>query len=99
MIGDERVDDGSMRRIEATLRPYAWRRMTVGAVAHRLVEALDGDAAEVDEHRVWMVQRALSHCGWRELTLAGLVRQARAALHTWDLSRRRLDAELARLLS
>ena len=99
MLHDGRLDDGSRQRLHATLRPYAWRRMTVGAVAHRLVEALDGDANAVDEHRVWMVQRALSHCGWRELALAGLARQAAAALHTWDVSRRRLDAELARLLT
>ena len=91
--------DPALMRLEATLRPYVWRRMTVAAVAHRLVEALDVDAGAVDEHGVWMVQRALGRCRWRQLTLAALAHEAAAALHTWELSRRRLDAELAQLLA
>jgi hypothetical protein len=87
-----------LARVDAVLRPYAWKRMTVHAVARRLVEEIDGNAAATDDGRVWIVERALSGCRWRGLTVAGVARQAAAALESWDASLRRIDLELARLL-
>ena len=79
--------------------------MTVRAVAFRLVEAIEGEVVAVDDGRVWRVERALSAveralsaCRWRGLTLAGVAGQAAAALECWDASCRRLEIELARLL-
>jgi hypothetical protein len=72
--------------------------MRAPVVARRLVEEIDGDSGATDDDRVWMVERALSACRWRGLTVVGLVRQAAAALETWEVSRRRLDIELAWLL-
>ena len=70
----------------------------VAAVAVRLVEAIDGDGLAIDENRVWTVAQALSACRWRGLTVAGVARQAAAALEAWHVSRRRLEIELAWLL-
>ena len=92
------LDDARVARVEAALCPYVWRRMSVGAVAVRLVEAIDGDGLAIDENRVWMVAQALSACRWRGLTVAGVARQAAAALETWHVSRPRLEIELAWLL-
>ena len=69
-----------------------------GPSAVRLVEAIDGDGLAIDEGRVWMVAQALSACRWRGLTVAGVARQAAAALERWHVSRRRLEIELAWLL-
>ncbi len=44
---------------------------------------------------IWIVQRALSACRWRGLMVAGVARQASAALESWHTSCRRLDIELA----
>ena len=93
-----RFDGAQMARVEAALGPYAWKMMTVQAVAFRLVEALEGEVVAVDDGRVWLVERALSACRWRGLTLAGIAGQAAAALECWDASCRRLEIELARLL-
>ena len=68
------------------------------AVACRLVEAIDGEVARPDDGRVWIVERALSACRWRGLTVAGVARQAAAALESWHASCRRLEVELAWLL-
>ena len=80
------------------MRPYAWRQMNVRAVARRLVEEIDGDVVAVDDGRVWTVERALWACRWRGLTVAGVARQACAALESWDANCRRLDIELVSLL-
>jgi hypothetical protein len=98
MLSDGRLDDGHIVRIEAALRPHAWRRMRTDVVARRLVEEIDGDPVATDDDRVWMVEQALSACRWRGLTIAGVARQAAAALEAWDASRRWLDIELAWLL-
>src|SRR3954452_6332370 len=97
MSREEPLDPAGRARLHASL-PHGWRRMTVHAVALRVVEALDGDAVDPDDGRVWMVGRGLSACRWRSLTVAGLARQAAEALETWEDSRRRLDVELASLL-
>jgi hypothetical protein len=94
----ERLDDARMACIEAAFRRFAWRRMSVRAVAFRLVADIDGDVAAVDDDRVWMVERALAACRWRGLTLVGVAGQAAAALEIWHASCRLLDLELARLL-
>jgi hypothetical protein len=47
---------------------------------------------------VWIVERPLAACRWRGLTVAGVARQAAAALDAWHASCRRLEIELARLL-
>ena len=83
-----------MARIDAALGPYAWKRMTVRSVALRLVEAIAGGGVAVDDGRVWIVERALSACRWRGLMVAGVARQASAALASWHTSCRRLDIEL-----
>jgi hypothetical protein len=92
------LKDAWIARVEAALAPYAWRRMTVQAVAVRLVAELDGDVLGADDGRVWMVQRTLSACRWRGLTLVGVARQAAAALESWNASHRQLELELAWLL-
>ena len=91
MPPQERLDSAQMARVEAALGPYAWKRMTVRAVAFRLVEAIEGGGVAVDDGRVWIVERALSACRWRGLTVAGAARQAAAALESWHASCRRLD--------
>ena len=98
MFEHEWLDDARMAAVEAALAPYQWRRMTLRAVAHRLVAAVDGDAVITDDGRVWMVERALSSCRWRALTLAGVAQQAAGALETWHASWQRLELELSRLL-
>jgi hypothetical protein len=98
MLQHAQLDDAQVRRIEAALRPHAWQRMSLRAVALRLVEEIDGGRPAADDDRVWMVERSLSGCRWRGLTVAGLARQAAAALATWQASRRRLELELASLL-
>jgi|tagenome__1003787_1003787.scaffolds.fasta_scaffold20989002_7 hypothetical protein len=98
MLSGERLDDARIARIEAALGPHAWRRMRAPVVARRLVEELDGDVVAAGDDRVWMVERALSACRWRGLTIAGVARQAAAALETWEANRRWLDIELAWLL-
>src|SRR5947209_14962125 len=60
MLQHERLDKARMARIESALCPCAWRRMTVRAVASRLVEVIDGPGAAGEDNRVWMVERALS---------------------------------------
>ena len=94
------LNDARIARVEAALAPYAWRRMTVQAVALRLVAELDGEIPGTDDGRVWMVQRMQmpSACRWRGLTPAGVARQAAAALETWHASQRQLELELAWLL-
>jgi hypothetical protein len=98
MLQYERLDDAQMARIESALCSCAWRRMTVRAVASRLVEAIDGAGAASDDNRVWMVERALSVCHWRGLTIAGVACQAAVALDAWQTSCQRLELELAWLL-
>jgi hypothetical protein len=98
MLQHGRFDESRMAGIEAALRPYAWRRMSSRAVARRLVEELDGEAVVPDDPRAEMVERALAACRWRGLTIAGVARQAATSLEVWHTSRRRLDAELARVL-
>jgi hypothetical protein len=98
MAQQDQLDPVRMACIEAALRPYAWRRMSVRAVARRLVEAIDGEVVSIDDDRVWMVERALSACRWRGLTVVGVARQAAAALESWHVSRQRLEIELAWLL-
>ena len=98
MLHPVSLNDARMARVEAALAPCAWRRMTVRAIAFRLVAALDGEVLATDDGRVWMVQRTLSACRWRGLTLAGVARQAAAALETWHASQRQLELELAWLL-
>src|SRR5438105_1266484 len=98
MFAHEWLGDARMAGVEAALAPYGWRRMTVRAVAQRLVEAIDGDAVIPDDGRVWMVERALSSCRWRALTLAGVAQQAAGALDTWHASWQRLELELSRVL-
>ena len=93
-----RLDSAQLARTEAALQPYAWKRMTVRAVAFRLVEAIEGDVVAVEDCRVWMVERALLACRWRGLTVAGMACQAAAALESWHASCRRLEIELAWLL-
>jgi hypothetical protein len=66
-----------------------------GAVAVRLVAELDGEVVALDDGRVWIVKRAPLACRWRGLTVAGVARQAPAALETWHASHRRLELELA----
>ena len=72
--------------------------MTVRAVASRLVEVIDGPGAAGEDNRVWMVERALSACHWRGLTIAGVACQAAVALDAWQTSCQRLEIELAWLL-
>ena len=91
-------DSAQLARIEATLAPYAWKRMTVRAVAFRLVEAIENGEVAADDGQVWIVERALSACRWRGLTVSGIARQAAAALERWHTSCRRLEIELAWLL-
>jgi len=98
MFAHDWLDDARLAGVDAALAPYGWRRMTVRAVAHRLVAAIDGDAVIADDGRVWMVERALSSCRWRDLTLAGVAQQAAAALETWHASWQRLELELSRVL-
>jgi hypothetical protein len=98
MLFEGRLDDARIVRIEAALRPHAWRRMRTRVVARRLVEEIDGDLVATDDDRVWMVEQALSACRWQGLTIAGVARQAAAALEAWDANRRWLDIELAWLL-
>jgi hypothetical protein len=98
MLQHQRLDEARMARIESALCPYAWRRMTVRAVASRLVEAIHGTGTAGDENRVWMVERALSGCHWRGLTIAGVACQAAVALDAWQTSCQRLEIELAWLL-
>jgi hypothetical protein len=98
MLHQHRLDDARMARVAAALATYAWRRMSVRAVAVRLVAENDGEVVALDDGRVWMVKRALLACRWRGLTVAGVARQAAAALGTWHASHRRLDLELAWLL-
>ena len=93
-----RLDGAQMARIEAALQPCAWKRMTVRAVALRLVEAIEHGEVAVDDGRVWIVERSLSACRWRGLTVAGVACQAGAALERWHASCRRLEIELAWLL-
>jgi hypothetical protein len=45
-----------------------------------------------------MVERALSACHWRGLTIAGVACQAAVALDAWQTSCQRLEIELAWLL-
>ena len=66
-----RLDSAQIARMEAALQPYAWKRMTVRAVAFRLVEAIENCEVAVDDGRVWIVERVLSACRWRGLTVAG----------------------------
>lgn len=98
MSHPEPLDAAGVARVEAALLPYGWRRMTQHVVARCLVELLDGEVVDPDDGRVWIVGRALSTCRWRSLTVAGVARQAAAALATWHASCRRLEAELASLL-
>lgn len=98
MLGHTWQDDSQTARIEAAFRSYAWRRMTVRAVALRLVEELVGEAVAADDDRVWVVERALTACHWRGLTVPGLVGQAVIALQSWHASCRWLELELAWLL-
>jgi hypothetical protein len=91
-------DEAAIARIEAALLRCGWRRMTVDAVAWCLVELLEGEVADPDDGRVWMVGSVLSACRWRSLTAAGVARQAIAAVEAWHASCRRLEAELASLL-
>ena len=93
-----RLDSAQLARIEAALQPCAWKRVTVRAVALRLVEAIEDGEVVVDDGQVWIVERALSACRWRGLTVAGVARQAAAALESWHTSCRRLEIELAWLL-
>ena len=72
--------------------------MAERAGAYRLVEAIEGGGIAVDDDGIWIVQRALSACRWRGLTVAGAARQASAALESWHTSCRRLDIELAWLI-
>ena len=72
--------------------------MSVGGAAVRLAAAIDNDGLTIDEHRVWIVAQALSACRWQGMTVAGVARQAAAALEVWDASCRRLELELAKLL-
>jgi hypothetical protein len=72
--------------------------MSARVVACRLVEEIDRDLVAADDDRVWIVEQALSACRWRGLTVAGVARQAAAALETWEANRRWLDIELAWLL-
>jgi hypothetical protein len=72
--------------------------MTVRAVALRLVGAIEGTGTASDDNRVWMVERVLSACRWRGLTIAGVARQAAVALDVWQTSCQRLEIELAWLL-
>jgi hypothetical protein len=98
MLQHQRLDNARMARIESALGPYAWRRMTVRAVASHLVEAIDGTGTAGDDSRVWMVERVLSVCRWRGLTIAGVACQAAVALDAWQTSCQRLEIELAWLL-
>jgi hypothetical protein len=93
------LGDARIASVHAALQPHAWRRMSVRAVALRLVAALDGEVDAVEDHRVLMVELALSSCRWRALTIKGVAAQAAGALETWNASRWRLDMELARLLA
>jgi hypothetical protein len=70
----------------------------VRAVALRLVEAIEDAEVPVDDGRVCIVERALSACRWRGLTVVGVARQAAAALEGWHAPCRRLEIELAWLL-
>ena len=71
--------------------------MTVLAVARRLVELIDGEVGDADDGRVWMVERALSGCRWRGLTVAGVAHQAAVALQTWQASCRLPEVGLVSL--
>ena len=68
------------------------------AVAVRLVEEIDRDLVAMDDDRVRMVAHAPSACRRQGLTVAGVARQAAAALESWHASCRRLDGQLAWLL-
>jgi len=98
MLHHDRPDDARMASVEAALATCARRRMSVRAVAVRLVAELDGEVVALDDGRVWMVKQALLACRWRALTVASVARQAAAALETWHASHRRLELELAWLL-
>lgn len=56
-----RLDSAQIARMEAALQPYAWKRMTVRAVAFRPVEAIENCEVAVDDGRVWIVERAAGH--------------------------------------
>jgi hypothetical protein len=99
MHQDDRLHRARLSTIEAEFRPFAWRQMTVRAVAVRLVQAIEREDVQADDGRVWMVEQALSACHWRGLTTEGVARQAAAALEVWHVSRQRLDVELAWLLA
>jgi len=98
MLGHAWHDETQAARIEAAFHSYAWRRMTVRAVALRLVEELVGEAVAADDGRLWAVERALTACHWRGLTVPGLVGQAVIALDSWHASCRWLEIQLSLLL-
>ena len=98
MFQHDGLDDARMAEAEAALRPYRWSQMTSRAVALCLVEAIERDAVAADDGRVWMVERTLSACRWRGLTVEGVACQAAVALDAWHASWRRLEIELAGLL-
>jgi hypothetical protein len=92
----EWIDDARMRRSGSWSVPVEGDDCAGGAL--RLVEAIEGDALAVDDGRLWIVQRALTPCRWRSLTVAGVAGQAAVVLDAWRAGCRPAEIELARPL-